>query len=72
MQIRDLIAMIFVVVLVLLLVNCGPQIAATLTSMGRIGPGHSTDEKVTGLVALGLIGAVLVAVVKILSNRNVK
>lgn len=72
MQIRDLIAMIFVVALVLLLVNCGQQIAASLASIGRIGPGHSTDEKVTGLIALGLIGAVLVAVVRILSNRNEK
>jgi len=64
--------MILVVVLVVLLVNCWPQITTALTSMNRIGPGHSPDEKVTGLIALGLTGAVLVAVVRILSNRNGK
>ena len=41
------------------------QIAAFFSTIGSIGPGHSTDQQVTGLAAVGLIALTIVAIVKI-------
>ena len=43
-------------------------ISGFLGNMERIGPGHSADEQTLGLIALGLIGVCIVAVVKILTR----
>jgi hypothetical protein len=72
MRIHDMVAMVLVVLLILLLVNGCPQITTTLGTMNRIGPGYSMDDKVTGLITLGLIGAVLVAIVRILTRHDPK
>lgn len=68
----SIIAMVLVIIVIVLLVNAWPQITATLATMHRLGRGHSSDDKVTGLVTIGLIGALLVAVVRILNKHNPK
>jgi hypothetical protein len=44
------------------------EIGAFFSTMGHIGPGHTPDEQVTGLIAAGLIGVLIVAIVKILTS----
>lgn len=43
-----------------------------LESMQDIGPGHTTDEQVMGLIAFGLVLVGIVAVLKILIENNRK
>ena len=70
MNIKSIAAMILVVIIIALAANYLPQITAALTAIHRIGPGHSMDDKVTGLIAIGFLGAILVAIVRILNNHN--
>ena len=72
MQIRwnNIIALILLVIAALLAIKLLPAIAAFLASMKDIGPGHTRDEKTFGLIALGLVGMLLVAVVRILSRGS--
>ena len=72
MNINSIAAMILVVIIIVLAVNYLPQITTDLTAIHRIGPGNSADDKVTGLIVIGFLGAILVAVVKILTTRNTK
>ncbi|MCG3148171.1 MAG: hypothetical protein PCFJNLEI_01614 [Verrucomicrobiae bacterium] len=69
-QWRNIIALILVIIVLVLLASNGPQIAGALTGLKQIGPGHTTDEKTIGLFVLGLIGLVLVAIVKILTTQG--
>ena len=67
---NNLIALILAIFgLVLLTKNLEP-IRAFLGSMNDIGPGHTADEKTAGLIALGLVGICIVAVVKILTQNR--
>jgi len=70
MQVHKIVAMFLVVLLIVLVVSCWPQITAALTTLNRLGPGHSSDDRASGLVSLMLIGAVLVAIVRILVGRE--
>jgi hypothetical protein len=55
-----------------LLVNNGQAVSAFLSSMKDIGPGHSADEQTIGLIAFGLVGVCIVAIVKILTQNRRK
>lgn len=72
MQIRwnNIVAALLAIVILIVLVRCWPQIAAALTTVRDIGPGHSTADKTAGLIIIGLIGAALVAIVRILVGRE--
>jgi len=72
MQIRwnNIIALILLVIALVLAVNFLPSLIAFLGSMKDIGPGHTTDEKTVGLIAFGLVGILLVAVVKVLTHGS--
>ena len=72
MQIRwnNIIALILLVIALVLAVNFLPALIAFLGSMKDIGPGHTTDEKTVGLIAFGLVGILLVAVVKVLTHGS--
>ena len=59
-----------VVLFFVLLVKAGPEVGEFLGAMGRIGPGNTTEEQVTGLVALGMVGVVLVALTRILTRNH--
>lgn len=69
-QWHNIVALILLSVGFVLLVKCWPEIVTVLASMKQIGPGHTADEKTVGLIALGLIGACLVAIVKISSRGS--
>lgn len=47
-----------------------PEIRLFLASMGHIGPGNSPEEQVKGLIAVGLLGATIVSVVRILTHER--
>ena len=72
MQIRwnNVVGAVLAIIVLIVLLRCWPQVTGTLTTIGNIGPGHSTEDKTTGLVLIGLIGAVLVAIVRILAGRE--
>jgi hypothetical protein len=66
---HNIAALILLVVGFWVLAKCWPDIASVLASIRNIGPGrHTADEKTVGLIALGMVGACLVAIVKILSR----
>lgn len=46
------------------------EAVAFLSTAERIGPGNSPQDTTCGLITIGLCGAVLVAVVRILTNNN--
>ena len=72
MEIRwnNIIAFILLLIALVLLAKCLPEITAFVTSMKHIGPGHSKDDQVFGLIAFSLCGILLVAIVRILSNNS--
>lgn len=53
-----------------LLVKNAPAMALTLSSLSQIGPGHTADEKTLGLVTLGILLAAILALCRILSNKQ--
>lgn len=69
---NNIAALILAVVIIVLLAKNGPAIGAFLGSMKDIGPGHTAEEKTIGLIAFGLIGACLVAIVRILTHNRDK
>jgi len=46
----------------------GQEMAAFLHAMKDVGPGHTPEEQVVGLIACGLIFVFVVALVRILTN----
>lgn len=41
-----------------------------LGSINRMGPGHTDDERTTGLIAFGLVAFLLIAVLRILNRKH--
>ncbi len=49
------------------------QVSGFLASMDQMGPEHTTDEKLWGLMAFGLVALILAGILKMLiQNRNDK
>jgi hypothetical protein len=46
------------------------SIGAALRTLWAIGARHHPDEQVQGIIVLGLLGAVLVGIVRILVTKN--
>jgi len=47
------------------------SIVIFLSSLGQLGPEHSTDEKIWGLMAFGLVAVTLVAILRVfIDTRN--
>lgn len=44
--------------------------SAFLSTVKRIGPGNSPEDMTLGLIVIGFAGAVLVAIVRILTNNK--
>ena len=63
---QNLIAALLTIGALVLLIRYRHPIAAFLSGIERVGPGSSLDEQVMGLMAFGLVGVLVVAVVKIL------
>ncbi|MCC6681240.1 MAG: hypothetical protein IT445_10115 [Phycisphaeraceae bacterium] len=45
-------------------------VAGLINNLRGIGPGHPTEDKVMGLIAFGLIGILLVAIVLLLTHNQ--
>ena len=63
-----IICLALLVFVVVIIARSHGEIAAFLGTMGRIGPGHTTDDKVIGLIAFGLIVVTIVGLVAVLSR----
>ncbi len=61
-------ALIFAIIALVLFLKNRAAMGEFLSQTGRIGPGHSPDEITAGLIALGLVGVLIVAIVKILTH----
>lgn len=54
----------------ILLLRHRDQAGAFLSTVKRIGPGNSPQDMTLGLIVIGFCGAVLVAIVRILTNNK--
>ncbi len=62
--------LLLTILIAFLLLRYGGLIGNVVNHIERIGPGHSTDEQTLGLLALGLIGVALVAIIRLLTNSR--
>lgn len=62
------VATVFALIGLVVLIKFWPAITAFLSTMERVGPGNPREEQMLGAVAFGLIGVVIVALVKILTH----
>jgi len=46
------------------------EAVAFLSAAGRIGPGNSPQDMTCGLLAIGICGVAIVAIVRLLTNRK--
>ena len=66
----NVVVFLLAIVAVVVVVKMLPQIAAFLATMREIGPGNDPADQTLGLIAVGLTGVTIVAIVKILTNRR--
>lgn len=64
------IAFLLSVAALILLIRHRAAVAAAWDTLFRLGPGQPVEDKFVGMLVLGLAGACLVAVVKILSRER--
>ena len=67
---NNIIAFVLGLIGLILLLRYREQAVAFLSTVKRIGPGNSPEDMTLGLVVIGISGAVLVAIVRILTNNN--
>ena len=67
---HNIVALMLVIIAVILLITHWHEIGVFVAGMGQIGPGSTTEQKTYGLIALGLVGVIIVALAKILSSHN--
>ena len=70
MEIRwhNITALLLLIFAFVILMRGWDEIGQFLSGMGDLGPQHTQEEQVMGLVAFGLVGVLIVAVVKILTQ----
>jgi hypothetical protein len=61
---------LFAILGLVLLIRYRTPIVQFISNIEKIGPGHESIDQSYGLLALGMIGFCLVAVVKILTHRQ--
>ncbi len=68
---NNIVAAILALGAVIFLLTHHRQAAGFLETATRIGPGHSSEDKTLGLIAIGICGVTVVAIVRLLtSNRR--
>ena len=72
MEIRwpNLITFVIVICVLVMALKNHHQIAAFLSTMKAIGPGHDPDEQVLGLIAFGILMVSIVALTVILKDNR--
>ena len=68
LKLHNIVILFLTLLTVFLLLRHGHAISEVVDHLGRIGPGHSNDEKTVGLLALGFIGVTLVTIVKLFAQ----
>ena len=70
MEIRwnNIIALLLLIFAFVILMRGWDEIGQFFSGMGDLGPRHSQEEQIMGLIAFGLVGVLIVAVVKILTQ----
>lgn len=63
-------AFFMALVAVIILIRYRHPIIGFLSNLERIGPYHSLEDQATGLIALGLIGVFVVAIVRVLTQSR--
>ena len=66
----NLACMVFFVVALIMVIQMHEQMAAFIGSMGNIGPGHSPDQQIMGLISLGIVSAILLGIITILKRND--
>ena len=67
---HNIFSLVFLIFTFILLMKFWNAIGAFLMTMRNIGPDHTPEEQVPGLIAFGLIIVLLVAIVKLLTSGN--
>ena len=67
---NTIVAAILGVVALVFLLRYQTPASAFISTVKRIGPGNSPEDMTLGLIVVGFAGAVLVAIVRILTNNN--
>lgn len=67
---RNVGILIFGCIIVFLLLRHGRAVSEVFGNIECLGPGHGTDEKTSGLLALGFICVSLVAIVRLLAQNG--
>ena len=65
-----IICLALVIFVIVTVVHAHNKIAAFLGTIGQIGPGNSSEDKILGLIAFALVVLLIVAIVKILVSRQ--
>ena len=69
---NNIIAAALGITALILLLRYREQATAFLSTAKRIGPGNSPEDMTLGLIVIGFGGAVLVAIVRLLTSNNRK
>ena len=67
---HNVIALILFVTAIVIAVKNRYEIVAFLMTMDDIGPGHTVEQQVRGLLATAFLAVVLVVIVRILVSRH--
>lgn len=72
MQVRwgNLIALGMVIIATVIGISHQREIRGFVATMTEIGPGHSPEEQIVGLLAFGLSAVIILAALKIVLNSN--
>lgn len=59
---HNIICFALVMLALFMLIHSREEVAALLQALGNLGPEHSTDEKIWGLIVFGLVSFTLLGV----------
>lgn len=67
-HLRNIFILILSLVVAFLLLRYGRSVVHAISCIERLGPGHSADEQLAGVMAIGFIGVSVVAIVRLLTQ----
>lgn len=67
---HNILALVLAIFAIHLLFTNSSPIKSVLSTMGSIGPGHTSEELTMGLICLGLVLVSLVAIVRLLTRND--
>lgn len=67
---RNVIALALVVFAGVVGMKTYPQIAAFVSSIKAVGPGHDSEDRTVGLIAFGVVAITVVVLIRVLRDRD--